>query len=317
MAGDLSRDWRVICEAILDVTDQVREHELEYGSRAHYSSLNALAVVWTWRFLALRWEAAQTLTVPVKDSFRKKCAETLAAHLDRWLICSQWAGRWAGASNTAVAGYAKALSGDAIGIDASTDPDAVHAVLAARFQRLTGDLEGDATACVTTLDAASRERVSLYRTLLWVWHRLEANRWGMSKIPLRYGKSKKTELDVDHTVAFALWDGLLDTGLPTDTSDREEAQGLVNQLGNCCLLEKSFNISKSDKTAKSFLEEIHEFKTNNLSLTDWCNAMAIPPVMLDPTGATADDIAKAIRERNTLIRTDMVDFVKGSKARLD
>jgi hypothetical protein len=175
----------------------------------------------------------------------------------------------------------------------------------------------DATAYVTALDAASRERVSLYRTLLWVWHRLGVNRWNMSKIPLRYGKSKKTELEVDHTVAFALWDGFLHTGLPTDIADREEAQGLVNQLGNCCLLDKSFNISKRDQTAKSFLEQIHEFRNNNPTLTDWCNAMAIPPVMLDPTGASADDIVRAIRERDTLIRADMVDFVKGIKSRVD
>ena len=38
-----------------------------------------------------------------------------------------------------------------------------------------------------------------------------------------------------------------------------DAIAFINQLGNCSLLDKSFNISKSDKPMRHFLEQVHEF----------------------------------------------------------
>jgi hypothetical protein len=170
---------------------------------------------------------------------------------------------------------------------------------------------------VNTVAAPSRERVSVYRSLLWVWHRLDVRRWRMSKIPLRYGKSKKTALEVDHTVAFALWERILASGLPAGVTDQEEAQAFANLLGNCCLLDKTFNISKSDKSLKSFLEQIHEFKSGQVNLHEWSTTIAIPLPMLEPTGACADNIAKAIQERDKLIRSEVAAFVMGVKPRAD
>jgi len=268
MAVDLSRGWRIVREAILAVTEQVNERQLEYGPRAHYSSLNALAVVWTWLYLALQWEKTQSLSVPEKDGFRKKCKETLDNSLDRWLICSQWAGRWAGASNTAVAACAKSLFGDTADLASIKDPDSASDIFSARFRQLVSDLETDAVNYVNTVAAASRQRVSVYRTMLWVWNHLIPKRWKMWKSPLCQSKSKKTSVDVDHIVAFALWDRKLAGGLPSGVADRDDAQSFANLLGNCSLLEKTFNISKSDTSLKSFLEQIHEFKTG-LTQNPW------------------------------------------------
>src|SRR5690606_6092330 len=110
--------------------------------------------------------------------------------LDRWLICSQWAGRWSGSSAPIVAGYAKALYEDCLACAKLNDLDDVHKVLSDRFSAFVKELEADATNYVGNLAASSRERVSIYRTALWVWHRLDKKRWEMSCIPLRVGKSK-------------------------------------------------------------------------------------------------------------------------------
>ena len=106
------------------------------------------------------------MTVTQRDDFHKKCLATLDSALDRWLICSQWAGRWAGSSSTVIAGYAKALHEDFLACNALGTLEEVHQVLCDRFQGLVKELDTDATNFVTTLAAGSRERVSVYRTAL-------------------------------------------------------------------------------------------------------------------------------------------------------
>jgi hypothetical protein len=254
--------------------------------------------------------------VPRRDDFDKKLTATLSSVLDRWLICSQWAGRWAGSSAPIIAGYAKGLHEDFLTCAKLDALESVHKVLSDRFQAFVKELETDAANSVGTLAASSRERVSVYRTALWIWHRLDAKRWEMSCIPLRVGKSKPS-LDVDHAVAYALWDAKLAAGLPTGIEDRADALPLVNMLGNCSLLEKTFNISKSDKTLRSFMEQVHEFKEGKVELSSWAQALGLEDSMLDAAAAATDVIVQAIQTRDKAIRAELVEFVKGTKTRVD
>jgi len=181
------------------------------------------------------------------------------------------------------------------------------------------------------MSSNSRERVSVYQTPLWVWHRLDEERWKMSEIPLRIGKSKGS-LDVDHAVTYAQWDRKVSLELPTGIDTKAEALALVNMLGNCSLLEKSFNISRSDKTIRAFLEQVHEFKEGKVNLASWALALQLENPMLDGTIASdkqsqtllppgteesSDGILQAIRKRDATIRAELVEFVKGTKTRKD
>jgi hypothetical protein len=316
MASALSARWTEIRRAILTGLETVNNRQLEYGSAGHYSSLNALAVVWAWLYIAYQWEAQHALTVPQKDDFDKKLISTLASLLDRWLICSQWAGRWAGASAPVVAGYAKALHEEFVACERFSTLQDVHKVLSERFNAFVIELEADAANFVNTLAVSSRERVSLYRTALWIWHRLDNQRWKRSSIPLRVGK-KKASLEVDHTVAYTLWEAKLAHGLPTGIDDAAEALALVNMLGNCSLLEKTFNISKSAKTLSSFMEQVHEFKEGKIVLSSWAQALALEDSLLNAEAATNDAIAQAIQKRDNLTRSELVEFAKGTKSRVD
>jgi hypothetical protein len=192
----------------------------------------------------------------------------------------------------------------------------VHKVLSDRFQAFVKELEPDAANGVSSLTAPSRERVSVYRTPLWIWHRLDAKRWEMSCIPLQVGRGKAS-LDVDHTVAYALWDRRLNAGLPKGIEDRADALRVVNRLGNCSLLAKTFNISKSDKTLRSFMEQVHEFKEGNVMLSSWALALGLDDSMLDPAAAATDAVVEAIEARDQTMRADLVEFVKGTKTRVD
>ena len=318
MASDLSERWAPIVKAFIAGIEAVNTRQLEYGASGHYASLNALTVIWAWYYLAISWQETNNLTEPQRDDFTKKCADSLALMLDRWLICSQWAGRWAQSSKKNIAAYAKELSEDCKNLQQTRSVDEAHRFLNDRLNALVQELEVDAAAHVTNLTAPSRERVAVYRTPLWVWHRLDATRWEMSKVQLRIKEKAKVYADVDHTVAFALWERrLLATGLPTGVADMEEGKQIINGLGNCILLEKSFNISKSDQPAKVFLDQIHEFKEKKRKVEDWAQALGISPVLLEPQNQKVDDVAAAINARDKTMRDQLVEFVKGSKSRVD
>jgi len=63
-------------------------------------------------------------------------------------------------------------------------------------------------------------------------------------------------------------DDYTDAIAPDEFNSRWEAFAFVNLLGNCSLLDKSFNISKSDQPMWSFLQEVHEFKEGKFNRQD-------------------------------------------------
>ena len=104
---------------------------------------------------------------------------------------------------------------------------------------------------------------------------------------------------------------------PDDFLSRMDAFAFVNLLGNCSLLEKSFNISKSDESMWKFLEEVREFKDGKIKRNDWESALSLTETLTSPETSTLTDIKKAIQARDSLIRKDLTDFIAGSKHRVD
>lgn len=317
MAGDLSAEWSDIVRSLETVLQTAKDHDLRYGQNGQYNSNNALIVIWCSVFSAYRWLRTHPQNTVATDSFNKSLEEHLDNHIDRWMICSHWAGLWASSSGTVLVTYAKELSRDHAALTAATDPTVAIQTVSGRFKSLTDGIAVDAAAYVQSLSVDKREQVSRYNTLLWVWHRLDTDRWAMSRIPLRAGKQKVCDLEVDHTVAFRLWTRLVEQIPPADDEQRQELLAAINQLGNCTLLEKSFNISKSDKPLKKFLGDVHEFKTGKVEADDWCSKLKIAVCQFDPDAHSVDVITKAIADRDAMMRKELVAFVQGSQRRQD
>ena len=74
------------------------------------------------------------------------------------------------------------------------------------------------------------------------------------------------------------------TSEPRALRDEEGDQELlqeINRLGNCSLFEKTFNISKSDKTLRTFLADVHEFKSMTRQVTNRPGFSSFPSEMSD------------------------------------
>ncbi len=313
MALALSRSWSIISESVLAVTDLVQNLGITFGVSGQYASVNALAFLWAWMTVARLWVPQHQLSVPQIDNFDKKVKDTLIQLVDRWLFCSTWAGKWAESSNTAMTALARDLHEAWGEIEAISNVDRAHEKLELLLRNNVKNLETDAVNYVSTSTAQGRERVSTYKNMLWVWHRLDATRWRYSSIPLRSNK-KKAVLEVDHTLSFAYWEKRL---RGTGGDDIQDMLSLCNLLGNCSLLEKTFNISKSDQSLKSFIAQVHEFKEKKENIDEWAASLLVPQELLDPESATIEKIAEALRSRDVAMRAELSDFVKGTKVRTD
>jgi hypothetical protein len=315
MAVDLSQNWATLCEAVVNASAAIADHGLAY--REHYQSLNSMYVLWAWYYIAEQWIRAHQMKELDKDAFAKHVEHAIDDLGDRWLACSQWAGRWAVHSAVNVAGYAQRLFECNKLVQPKSSHEEVTHILRSFLDAEVKALEVDALTWLQGLNVARRELVRVYYTPLWIWHRLDSERWKMSRYQLRIGKRKATNYDVDHSVAFALWEKKVANGLPEGFGDPEKAVEIVNHLGNCCLLKKSFNISKSDRTLRSFMEEVHEIKEKEVDLWAWARSMGFTEAILDPDSSDLATVASAIDERDKLVRRELGEFVSGKRSRVD
>jgi hypothetical protein len=129
-------------------------------------------------------------------------------------------------------------------------------------------------------------------------------------------RKKSVKSEVDHIVAVKIWeDKLVEPQSKADISDDDIDR--INHLGNCILLEKSFNISKGKRNLTSFLEEVHEFKSKKIAIDDWAAKMAISKALLDPAKFDCAEIQAAINERGKAIKDELLEFVQGTRQRAD
>jgi len=188
---------------------------------------------------------------------------------------------------------------------------------------------------IENLVVKDKRRVHYYHNLLWIWHRLDEKRWNCSSLPLRTGRKRTSKWEVDHSISDAWWqravkkevEEKLKTYIGTDLDKLTlgpdgfdsllDACAFINLIGNCSLLEKSFNISKSDKPMWTFLQEVHEFKQGVFERQNWQSALLLNDTMTTPDGKTLKELRTVIQTRDASIRNELKEFVNGSKPRAD
>ena len=323
MAANVSKNWHLVVDAATRISAHAKDRGLRF--REHYQSVNALSYLWAWYFIALHWGSQRNLKETDKDALEKRLAEALDKYMDRWLICSQWAGVWASSSAASLAKYASGLATCAKELGEITSVAIATDALSGQMQRDLKELEQDAVNFLSTMNADDRQQVRTYYTALWLWNRLDKTRWDSAKIALRQQSRRKSSIEVDHIVSFDIWDkklAALPDAPPVIDGDpqgpqKEDIRPRVNEIGNCMLLEKNFNISKSNAALKSFLERVHEFKEGKLELPAWASALDLDMAQVDCSAVSAEDLQKLFSVRTQKIRADLEKFIRGEGNRVD
>ena len=323
MAKNVSSNWHLVVDAATRISAHANDRGLRF--RDHYQSVNALAYLWAWYFIAIYWQSQNKLKETDKDELEKRLAETLDKYMDRWLICSQWAGVWASASAANLSKYASGLATVAQGLTEKRDVASVIDALAGQIEADLKDIEQGAVNFILTMNADDRQQVRSYYTALWLWNRFDKTRWNSAEIALRRKGRRKTTIEVDHIVSWDLWKKKLESLSATPpllNADSQEPLGQdfpprVNEIGNCMLLEKNFNISKSNKSLKNFLDEIHEFKSNQLKIAEWAAALDLDMAQVDCNATSVERLLELFALRSQKIRSDLEKFIRGIQIRVD
>jgi hypothetical protein len=120
-------------------------------------------------------------------------------------------------------------------------------------------------------------------------------------------------LEVDHCVAVENWKKMLiKEGLTEEMPDYLKKLKKINLLGNCNLLHKRLNGSKSSDTMSDFLCRI-----TSLHQEGWQRALIVNDQLIHPEKYSTDDVLIEIENRGTKIREELKLFVEGKIQRCD
>jgi hypothetical protein len=331
LATDTAKQWNRLKPNLERAAELVRDREL----LENYGSFNAVIVILSWyRLVHERLEALPGLAVVERDNLEKHLQKRALQFVDRWIFASDWAGVWGDAAVFNFQNFAADLNrlhGELKSCSAATFLDVVDRGIV----RLMDRVATRAIQHVDNLLVRDRRRVHAYYQVLWVWHRLDEARWKFSSLPMRAGRKRTSKLEVDHTVADARWQRRINaiiedkvatfTGTdleklsikPDEFDSRWDAYAFVNALGNCSLLDKSFNISKSDEPMWDFLQEVHEFKQGKFARQEWQAALALSSALTSPDDVSIADLKNEIQTRDVFIRNEVKEFIGGTKYRVD
>jgi hypothetical protein len=312
MAKDLLDAWKGLHQDLIDfcaIFDDLRLSDV-------YASLNAAIVLGTLWSLLRRWARLHKLNVIDDDSFAKQCEALVRSRADRWLLCSQWADVWGSSNDQSFAQYILDLSKAWKSIGKNGDYQIALSTAATTIDDWLKKLAPDASEYILNLAVDQRQFVNAYYAPIWIWLRLDDTRWAMASIPLRTGNRQSPFLHVDHIVPVKIWETMeLQAGSSVD--EVENSFLPAHAIGNCLLLESSFNISKGKDELEVFLNKVHEFRVEQVQVDQWCDAFAIPKELRKPTSFSAKAVVDAVTTRTSSIKAEILEYVDGRKSRKD
>lgn len=252
-----------------------------------------------------------------RDSFDNQLMELVGKYIDRWLICSQWSGLWSRSTDVALGNLATRLSALNKALSKTSEVETAIALIKENIAREVSDQVEGATQYIDTLSASRRNQVRIYRVPLWVWNRIDADRWKAAQPALRLRTRKKPKEDVDHIIAYSIWEKRIGNEGAPETYTLEEVEGAINGFGNCMLLEKNFNISKGAKDLHFFMQSIHPFDNAPDHLPQWYETLNISQPLQSNAEFSLEILLAAIEKRTDQMRTDLTEFVSGEVIRCD
>ena len=170
MAQDLVVHWDTFTANAVESASIVRDRGFQSGT--HYRSLNVLTLLICWRLLGYQWLASNPQTVTTSDGVEKALDAEFNAVCDRWIIMSQWSGRWGRATDKAMAEYVGDLAIDWVQLSKETEPTKAIAILRSRMEGWIDALQVDSLKYIENLAVPTRKQVHQYFLALWLWHRL-------------------------------------------------------------------------------------------------------------------------------------------------
>ena len=106
---------------------------------------------------------------------------------------------------------------------------------------------------------------------------------------------------------------------PTMTKDdiKNYAMAFINNIGNCSILNRSYNSSKDKTELGTFMDGMQEFKkaekgVPKVNKKEWLEEMKIDEIFVHPfsNGFGLEEMVRAIKERENAIYTYLEKFIE-------
>lgn len=315
MAAEVSTHWSVISHSIIEVAKVLQGKSLRF--RENYHSLSSFGVlVAQWFILEDKFkEIRGSLKESEREAYKKNIGVALERHADEWIFITQWADLW-GISGNFKADCAKKLHAQRASlVQLQSYPQNDIKLFEDHFsQLLTDEHRQGAEKTISSLQVGKRTQVRAYYQYLWLWHYLDTDRAAASHIVFRDKTSRRqTVPEVDHITPFSFWSGLI-----KDENDADKKDGLTklaNNLGNCFLLEKNFNISKGGRPLSDFLDKAPDSMFDGMSKTEFTEKLLLTGPLVECKAGDLDEIRDAIKDREKKVKDDLIKFVRGDISR--
>lgn len=289
----LSLSWQSFANTTASVAEELNKHDIHF-----HGQFNTISVFAIWVASQLIISEGKKIVSPSP----RDCAEysdkvsVTDTMLVRFFLCSQWSGYW---NDRLLSFVNKMNSEDVQQLSAVEKAYALVNMLSDAMKAMS------AIACrrIDDVSADNRSQVVRYQPFLWVWHRLNKERFDVWKSFI------DGWTHVDHALAFAYWLRLIGKEASTMTkTEYDEAERVINSLGNCILLKSDYNCSKSDKPFSEYFSWFPPDNEAKLLLLQPC--MTAPKPFID-NGGTLDEIKTAMEVRAKAIRNDLKAFANG------
>jgi hypothetical protein len=308
--------WPVIQMAILDSKETYEIRKLnECFSRSYY----AFYIICGWKFISIISSKQNEGRIrETKCRFDVQINESFDNFIDRWYFSTQLSDTWSNSDN--YPGYVARLCKLHKKVVTCHEPIASIELLIGELHDIIDELKQTTVNRIRDIRAYDRKGVVAYKNILWLWNRLQSERWLEVKKPMQRLRAQP-KLEVDHAIPVEIWIERIDTEYPDETSrnstgvevkynlnremyTRSELLSLINILGNCSLLIRSHNRSKGKEEFYAFLKDI--YNPDQIELLK--EALLLNDICLKPNMASTGDIIKELIDRTEKIKTELIEF---------
>jgi hypothetical protein len=310
MAAWLESHWDLIEGGLVGVGRQMVELDLKFN--VHYRSMNALILIASWRLTYDFWAEQNGVPSQTRDILLQNGDRMLRRSAEYWMVLNQWAGTWSSGTDEATVDYSKRIA-DSAKQSSDTTHAQFHASACLRLAEWLIALGGKAKEFIESLQAEDRNTVGMYRVPLAIWQREEPKRSAAATCVLIGASTRKApSIEVDHILPWGVWDGA------TKEGDSGELRTLGNSIGNCTLLSKTFNVTKSKKSLDTWLSELKTM--DGFDPDAWKQALQIPAELaaVDQENAreSIQEVCELIKKREWEIKSGLYTYIEKCKERV-
>jgi hypothetical protein len=316
--------WDVIKDVIIYCKDKFEDRKL---SECFSRSFNAFYVICCWKFIAeLSYIQNEGRKRETECKFPTQINDSFDKFIDRWYFETLLSDTWS--RTDSFANFISQLCILYSKIKFCTDTNQSLELLNGLLVDLLQNLKQSSINRINSIRAFNRQEVIAYRNLLWLWNRLNNNRYAETQKPMKR-KSAVPKWEVDHSIPVVIWEDKIKKTYP-DAIDRTTGQDIsfivadtvftrssllsyINLMGNCSLLLRSHNRSKKAESLGDFLRDIYsEDQINALK-----SILSIDDCLLYPNNHSIEDIVKSINTRTSKIKEELIEYFNNGIQRAD